>query len=327
MINKLKRAILFVTLLSITGISVAAQDADKSDKGKKATGPMTNPVLWEPVDGQNLDLFNGPGGTAMAPDVSRVQFIKEELQGHNKKYRIKDAKGQVWVAKLGSEAQPETAAVRLLYGLGYKTEVNYLVPKLTIPGKGTFENVRLEARPENVERLDEWKWRENPFVGTNELQGLKIMMVFLKNWDLLDLQNKVLRVNENGTVEHQFVISDLGATFGKLGNNNLPFFFRLGRKTNDPATWYEAGFVKGVDGGKIDFDFKGKGRSLMDDITVEQGRWLAARLGQLSDQQLTDAFRAANYSAEDIQLLKDGFKARLEELNKATGGAKLSASR
>ena len=326
MITQLKKGILFVTIFALAGISAAAQEKDKSDK-KKATGPITNPVLWEPVDGKNLDLFNGPGGADMQPDVSRIEFIKEELQGHNKKFRIKDAKGRVWVAKLGREAQPETAAVRLLYGLGYKTEINYLVPTITIPGKGTHQNVRLEARPENVERLDEWKWKENPFIGTNELQGLKIMMVFLTNWDLLDLQNKVLRVNNNGNVEHQFVISDLGATFGKLGNNNLPFFFRLGRKTNDPGTWYEAGFVKGVEAGRIDFDFKGKGRSLMDDITVEQGRWLAGQLAKLSDQQLTDAFRAANYSNEDISLLKEGFKSRLEELNKATQRSNVATSK
>jgi hypothetical protein len=303
-------------LFALAVTTAAAQDKDKKDKN---AGPLTNPVLWEEPNTARLDLFNGPGGMALRPDVSRVEFIKEELQGHNKKYRIKDAKGQVWVAKLGREAQPETAAVRILYGLGYKTEINYLVPELTIPGKGTHKNVRLEARPDNVERLDEWKWKDNPFLGTNQLQGLKIMMVFLTNWDLLDLQNKVLRVNNGGTVEHHFVISDLGATFGKLGNNNLPFFFRLGRKTNDPGTWYEAGFVKGVEGGMIDFDFKGKGRSLMDDISVENGRWLALRLARLSDAQLDDAFRAANYSPDEIKLLREGVRMRTAELQKAAG--------
>ena len=314
--KQIRVAVVSAILISLASIStVVAQDK----KGKESK-PITNPVLWQDVDASQLDLYDGPGGIAMRPDVSRVEFIKEELQGHNKKYRIKDAKGQVWVAKFGREAQPETAAVRLLYGLGYKTEINYLVPTLTIPGKGTFTNVRLEARPENVKRLDEWKWADNPFVGTNELQGLKIMMVFLTNWDLLDLQNKVIRVDNGGTIEHQFIISDLGATFGKLGNNNLPFFFRLGRKTNDPGTWYEAGFVKGVEGGIIDFDFKGKGRSMMDDITVANGRWLTNRLAMLSDKQLDDTFRAANYSADEIKLLKEGFKARLTELMKITSG-------
>ena len=322
MITQLRRSILVLTLLAMAAIPAAAQEKAKKEK---MTGPLTNAVLWEDVNTSTLDLFHGPGGREMMPDISRVEFIKEETGGHNKKYRIKDAKGQVWVAKLGREAQPETAAVRLLYGLGYKTEINYLVPTITIPGKGTHKNVRLEARPENVERLDEWKWKDNPFLDTNELQGLKIMMVFLTNWDLLDLQNKVLRVNNGGTIEHQFIISDLGATFGKLGNNNLPFFFRLGRKTNDPGTWYEAGFVKGVEGGMIEFDFKGKGRSLMDDITVGHGRWLAQRLATLSDRQLDDAFRAAGYSPDEVKLMKDGYKARLEELNKAASGAPVAS--
>jgi hypothetical protein len=317
MIRNFRKAIFVAMMLSLGVVSVTTQDKEKD----KNAGPLTNTILWEEIDTSQLDLFNGPGGTSMRPDVSRVEFIKEETQGHNKKYRIKDAKGQVWVAKFGREAQPETAAVRLLYGLGYKTEVNYLVPTLEIPGKGRFENARLEARPDNIERLDEWKWKDNPFVGTPELQGLKIMMVFLTNWDLLDLQNKVLRVNNNGTIEHHFIISDLGATFGKLGNNNLPFFFRLGRKTNDPGTWYEAGFVSGVKEGMIDFDFKGKGRSLMDDISVADGRWLAQRLARLSDRQIEDAFRAANYSPEQITLLRQGVRERTAELDKATRAA------
>jgi hypothetical protein len=316
MISTFRKTLLLLTIFALSGFAANAQDKEKKDS--KKSGPITNPMLWEEVAAGSLDLYNGPGGTEMQPDISRIEFIKEETQGHNKKFRIKDAKGQVWVAKLGREAQPETAAVRLLYGLGYKTEINYLVPTITIPGKGTHENVRLEARPANVERLDEWKWKDNPFVGTNELQGLKIMMVFLTNWDLLDLQNKVLRVDNNGTIEHHFVVSDLGATFGKLGNNNLPFFFRLGRKTNDPGTWYEAGFVSGVKNGLIDFDFKGKGRSLMEDITVAQGRWLADRLAQLTDQQLDDAFRAANYAPEEIKLLRQGVRERTAELDKAT---------
>jgi hypothetical protein len=305
-------SILFLLIFAVGASAGFAQDK------KKLAAPGAEPVLWEPVT-EERDLYYGPGGEEMKPDLSRVTFIMEDKNGHNKKYEIKDAKGRTWIAKLGSEAQPETAAVRILYGLGYKTEINYLAPKLTIPGKGTFENVRLEARPDHIKRLDEWKWKENPFVGTNELQGLKIMMVFFTNWDLLDLQNKVLQVNDGGGIEHQYVISDLGATFGKLGNNNLPFFFRLGRKTNDPGTWNEAGFISDIrDDGTIDFDFKGKGRSLMNDITIAQGRWLVEQLRKLTDRQITDAFRAANYSPDEVELLKVGFKGRVDELDKAT---------
>jgi hypothetical protein len=289
--------------------------------------PPGKPVLWEQVNIADQDLYLGPGGAAMKPDISKVTFIKEETQGHNKKYRIKDANGMEWVAKFGSEAQPETAAVRILAGLGYKTEINYLVPSLTIPGKGTFQNVRLEARPANFDRLDIWKWKDNPFVGTDQLQGLKIMMVFFTNWDLLDLQNKVIRVNDNGQVQDWYVISDLGATFGKVGNNNLPFFFRLGRQTNKPEAWEQAGFISSVKGDTIDWDFRGKGRSLMDDITLSNARWLADRLKQFSDKQIDDAFRAANYTPEQITALRNGFKTRVAVLDRAANGGVNTASK
>src|SRR5215203_5745690 len=149
-----------------------------AQKKSKKEVPTGKPVMWEPVNIAERDLFLGPGGEEMRPDLSSITYIKEEKKGSNKKYRIKDGSGRIWVAKLGREAQPETAAVRLMWGLGYKTEVNYLVPTITIPGKGTFKNVRLEARPDTVDRLVEWKWRDNPFAGTNELEGLKMMMVF-----------------------------------------------------------------------------------------------------------------------------------------------------
>ena len=69
----------------------------------------------------------------------------------------------------------------------------------------------------------------------------------------------------------------------------------------------------------IDFDFKGKGRSLMVDISVEHGRWLSNHLARLTDAQLDDAFRAANYSPDDIKLLREGVRMRTAELQKATG--------
>ena len=114
------------------------------------------------------------------PDLSRVTFVREETGGFSTKYRVKDGRGRTWVAKVGKEAQSETAAVRLVWAVGYVTEINYLVPRLTIDGKGTFENVRLEARPEEVKRLDEWKWSENPFAGlTGTVKGNEERLYFV----------------------------------------------------------------------------------------------------------------------------------------------------
>ena len=317
------RLLLFSLIIISCSAIVSAQN-----KTKHVGDPDGFPVLWRKGKIRNRDLYLGPGGKSMKPDLTSVTFIKNEKHGHNPKFRIKDGAGREWVAKLGKEAQPETVAVRLLWALGYVTEINYLVPILNVPGKGTLKNVRLEARPEGVKRLESWKWRHNPFLGTNELQGLKIMMVFFTNWDLLDLQNKILREKRGEHVELQYVISDLGATFGRMGNNCIPIFYRLGRKTNDPVAWSKAPFIKGVKGERLKLAATGqKSFGLMKDVTISQGRWLLHLLRQLSDKQWRDAFRAANYSPSEIEILTNASKRRIDELEKATESGSLAASR
>ena len=312
----------WAVLLSILFLVIPAL----AQKNKRNTGsPRGSAVMWEHVDIGGRDLYLGPGGEAMAPDLSRIKLIKEEKGGANKKYRIEDGSGRIWVAKLGREARPETAAVRLLWGLGYKTEINYLVKTLTIPGKGTFQNVRLEARPDNVERVGAWKWKSNPFLGTREFQGLKIMQMFMTNWDLLDKQNEILEVSGPGGPRYHYVISDLGRTFGKYGNNNLPIFYRLGRRTGAPGPYSRASFVKGFENGRIKWGIKGKNRSIYKDITVADARWLLNQLQKLTDRQIEDAFRAANYSPAEVDMYRAAIKRRIQELEQVTGRDRLAA--
>jgi hypothetical protein len=306
--NKLLKPVFYLIIFLLAFQAVAAQKKKQEPLSGKA-------VRWERVKINRRDLFYGPGGKDMQPDLSRITFLKEEKGGHNKKYRIKDGSGRIWVAKLGREAQSETAAVRLMWALGYKTEINYLVPTITIPGKGTFKNVRLEARPDNIERLDEWKWKKNPFIGTKEFQGLKIMQFFLTNWDIVDVQNKILQVDGAGGKELHYIISDLGGTFGKLGNNNLPLLYRLGRKTNSPSKYIKTSLVKEVAGGRVRLAYKGKNRWLFKDIMVEDADWLSGLLLQLTDKQIRDAFRAANYSANDVNTLTQAVKNKITELS------------
>jgi hypothetical protein len=308
----------YVRAIYLIIIALLLVTAGMAQKKSKPQPPAGNAVMWEKVNIKKRDLFYGPGGRDMMPDVSRVTFIKEEKGGHNKKFRIKDAAGRTWVAKLGREAQPETVTNRLLWALGYKTEINYLVPTITIPGKGTFRNVRLEARPDNVDRLDEWKWKDNPFNGTNELQGLKMMMVFFNNWDVLDLQNQVLKVDGKHGTEQHYIVSDLGSTMGRLGNNNLPIIYRLGRSTGKPKHYAKSKFVKGSRDGEVILAYKGKNRGLFKHITVEQGRWLADLLLRLDEKQVRDAFRAANYSQGDIDTYTTAVLKRINDLDRAT---------
>lgn len=296
---------LSLVLLMAATFPTAAQDKAKKEK-KIYTG---TPVLWRAPDNiASRNLLVGAGGEAMKPDLSRVTFIEVKEGGWSTKYRVQDGKGNEWVAKLSKEAQPETAANRLLWAIGYETEIAHLVPELEIVGKGTFKNVKLEARPNDVKRDGFWMWANNPFVGKPEFQGLKIMMVFINNWDMKDDNNAILAVKGNTQSERRFIISDLGATFGKTGGV-------ISRSRNKPSDYAKAEFIKGVHGNRVDLNYGGKNGKLFDDLTVADAKWLAGWLGRLSDDQIKDAFRAGNYTPEEVELLAQTVRKRIDALN------------
>ena len=293
---------------------LTAIDVGIAKPKKKKTETLTGTaVMWRrPSDIRQRDLFLGPGGAGMRPDLRKLTFIKEEKGGYSKKYRVRDASGREWVAKIGKEAQSETSAVRLLWGLGYETEINYLVPQVFIPGKGSFTNVRFEARPDDVKRVEGWRWSRNPFIGTPEFQGLKIMMALINNWDMKDSNNEILYVRSPGGNELRYIISDLGATFGHA--SGTPLFWRITRSRNNPEKYSRSKFFKGVKGNLVRIHQGGKNRGVFKNITVDDAVWMSTLLAQLSDQQIRDAFRAANYSPSQINLLARTVRARSNEL-------------
>lgn len=311
----------FFSLLIVTLILTLAPQAAAAKPKKDKALPKGTPVLWKaPVNIEQRNLLLGPGGEAMQPNLKRIRFIKEGKGGYSIKYHIADGSGREWVAKIGKEAQSETAAVRLLWAIGYETEINYLVPRLTIPGKGTFENVRLEARPKSEKRLEEWKWEENPFIGKPEFDALKVMMVLLNNWDIKNSNNVILLDRKGDRNNLRYVISDLGATFGKTGH--VPFFWRITRSRNNPDDFEKAKFIDDVDHGLVDFHFGGKKREMFDNIPANRARWIGVWLSRLSEDQIKDAFRAANYSPEEIDILTEAVRSRIGELVSIPGASK-----
>jgi hypothetical protein len=137
-----------------------------------------------------------------------------------------------------------------------------------------------------------------------------VMMLLLNNWDIKDSNNKVISVK--GTDKLRYIVSDLGATFGKTGN--LPFFWRITRSRNNPKDYAKSSFVKKVKRDEVDFRYGGKKREIFDDITVAQARWIGGWLARLSRQQVSDAFRAANYSPQQVGILTDSVLKRIDQL-------------
>src|SRR6185295_8417180 len=127
-------------------------------------------------------------------------------------------------------------------------------------------------------------------------------------WDLKDANNVILK---DGNELH-YAISDLGATFGHA--STTPLFWRFTRSRNNPANYAKAKFLDKVKGNRVGIHFGGKNRGLLKNISVQDAEWIATRLSQLSDRQLRDAFRAANYTPAQINLLASTVRERTNEL-------------
>jgi len=294
-------------VLALPAAGVSQSDKDKKDKKEKKTYTGT-PVLWkDPTDIQTRNLILGAGGDSMKPDLSQVTFIEQKTGGYSTKYRVKDGAGNEWIAKIGKEAQTDTAANRILWALGYETEIAYVVPHLKIEGKGDYDNVRLEARPADVKRTGRWSWENNPFKNSPEFRGLKILMLMINNWDMKDDNNQILAARKQPDAPLRYIISDLGGTFGKTGGV-------ISRSRNKPSDYVKATFIEKVKGDVIDFKYGGKNKKLFEGLTVSDARWLSDLLSRLSDDQLKDAFRAANYSAEEVDQLSEAFRERANAL-------------
>jgi hypothetical protein len=252
--------------------------------------------------------------------------------------------------KLGVEAQAETVATRIIWSVGYYADESYYFDRVTInnlpklsrgqefvEGKSVIRGARFEPKRPNVERGVNWDWEENPFVRTRELDGLKVLMVLLGNYDTRVANNKILTAkNEAGTLEARYVATDVGATLGKVGG--------LGgkRSKNSLEDFRSSKFITGVENGFVKFDYsttpKGMGKfasffkpsyrssqakkeRAMKTITVENARWMGSVLSRLSDEQLRDAFRAAGYDNATMEGFIKVIRDRIAELNslQATG--------
>src|SRR5258708_39354802 len=94
-------------IIVMSGAVILGQKESK-DKKDKQTLPDAPAVLWrEPTDIASRDLFLGPGGEPMKPDLSHVTFIGLQRGGHTKNGRWTNGAGGGGVGKVGNRAQPE----------------------------------------------------------------------------------------------------------------------------------------------------------------------------------------------------------------------------
>ena len=199
----------------------------------------TAQTLWmEPPPFTASDWTWGPGGQEMAPRPP-FRFQKEKFTGTNPKVDVVDAAGRRWVVKFGSEAHTDTFQARLVAAIGYAAEPTYFVAagsiqdvhdlkraKYFIAKDGSFRDARFKLRDQksdtDVGNAD-WSWTDNPFVGSRELGGLKILVMLTSNWDTKDARNGKEESNTgmirpvNGGGSAWYAVTDWGASLGRSG--------------------------------------------------------------------------------------------------------------
>jgi len=322
-------ALLLTTFPAFTGAGADSTPRHQQGKSKNASPPANaQSVLWQaPTDIESRDLFYGAGGRAGAPDPSApFTFVRHSTSGTQKKVIVEDKRGREWTVKFGPEARPETTATRIVWAVGYYVDQDYFVRQASIVGKENIDarNVRFERRDDGYEDVGNWKWDENPFVGTRELEGLKVLMALLKNWDLKSKNNEVL-CPKNALSPRIYYVSDLGATFGQTGTfmNSMPLFgnlpvgmsFSPEKGKGDAEAFRDEKFIKEVRGGKVTFYHRrSSGRDKINGVPVECARWMGALLGRLSDKQLADAFCAGGFNQQETQIYVRTLRERIRQL-------------
>jgi hypothetical protein len=260
---------------------------------------------------------------------------------------VRDARGRRWRVKWGQEVQAETFAVRLAWACGYFTEVTHLVQSGVIDGTnglkravdcvgndGRFTTARFELDdPGDLKLFEEhsWSWTDNPFVGTPELAGLKIVMMLVSNWDNKDQRdvargsNTAIYVRRSHRLRREalYMVTDWGGSMGRWGGTVIT----RGRWDADGFAAQTPQFITGVRDGVVQFGYTGQRTAdASAGITVENVAWLCRTLCRISDEQLRQALDASGATPDEVVSFSASLRARIEQLRSVAGGATAGAS-
>ena len=304
--------------------------------------------IWHEVHAREAsDLRFGPGGEASAP-APPFEFVEELLSGSHPCVSVRDAKQRLWRMKWGAEAKPETFCVRFAAACGYFAEVTHYVASGRIDGvttltrarasvgeDGTFSDARFELEDRAVRTLfDEhsWAWNDNPFVGTKQLDGLKIVVMLLSNWDNKDRRD-VSRGSNTAIFEHRispfayearYLIIDWGGAMGKWGATVIS-------RDRWDVEGFEAqtpGFVAGVHDDVIDFGYQGQRTAeIARGIPVDHVRWFYKRARRITEPALREGLLASGATEDEATRFARALMTRIQALYEAVVSSKSQEAR
>ncbi len=298
-------------------------------------------VIWrDPGSISPAELHAGPSGPNAGP-APPFHFVEEHDTGSQPCVSVRDSAGRVWRVKWGQEVHTEVLGTRLAWALGYFAEESHFVRAGSIEGAGElrrakacideqqrFRDARFELDERGVEKHFDthgWAWNDNPFVGTPELHGLKILMMLVSNWDNKDVRD-VARGSNTAIFEYRlpdrarearYLIIDWGAALGAWGSNIL----QRGRWDPEAFAGQNGQFITGVsDDDVVQFGYQGQRTAdVATGITRADVAWFMRVADRLSDDHLRAALDASGAEREETDLFTASLRARLDQLRRAAG--------
>jgi hypothetical protein len=327
-------AIVVAALLRLVWLALGAYLIHRAGPRRLAA---TEHSIWrDPGDVGRLDLRHGPGGSEGVP-VPPYSFIEEHITGSQPCVSVRDARGRRWRIKWGNEVQSENFAVRLVWACGYHAETTYYVAAGTLDGVNrgalqrarscinddcSFQDARFELDDPAVRKHFEehsWAWNDNPFLGTPQLNGLKVLVMLLADWDTKDRRD-VARGSNTAIFEHRagrwrrearYLITDWGGSMGRWGGNVVT----RGRWDPQGFAAQTPEFVTGADGDAVRFGYVGQRTAdVAAGISIGDVAWLCQYLGRITDGQLRDALLASGATQEDTEAFAAAIRERINQL-------------
>jgi hypothetical protein len=299
--------------------------------------------LWQDPGAITADhLRYGPGGPGLVP-APPFTFVEEHLTGSQPCVAVKDGRGRLWRVKWGHEVRPESFAVRFAHACGYFAEVTHYVEAGVIHGAEgltrarscigddcRFAEARFELEDRSVRMLfDEhsWAWDDNPFLGTPQLSGLKIVTMLLSNWDTKDRRD-VARGSNTAIFEHRvppfgrearYLITDWGGAMGRWGANVIS----RGRWDPDGFEAQTPEFVAGVREGFVQFGYVGQRTAdVADAIPIEHVAWFCERTARIDEALLREGLLASGATDDEAARFARALVDRMRQLCAAAGAAR-----
>jgi len=167
-----------------------------------------------------------------------------------------------------------------------------------------------------------WSWSDNPFVGTTQLNGLKILTMLVSNWDSKD-QRDVSRGSNTAIFEYRsslwtrearYLIADWGGAMGRWGATVIS----RGRWDVDGFEAQTPQFVTGVVDGWVNFGYIGqRTNEVARGISVDDARWFYDYARQVTEPALREALSLCGATGDESVRFARALVDRIRQIGSA----------